>query len=458
MRLFALSLTLFANLFAITNPLIDADNRLSSEIFYLSGQRGYNTLISPYAIGSNLQLLLMGANGKTANQIRSVININIPQGNIPAHFHSLQNKLKSSLHMANGMWVNTQTPLTARLQQNLTKYFGTKAMGAPFRQPIGASVIMNKWISDQTKKKLQEIVPSLNAIDKNSIILTSGLIVQGNWEHPFDTKYSKDGMFYQTLSDGKSVKTRFMQTEYHFPYYEDDDVQVVALPLEKHLGENHLAFVVFFLKHESSKDPFNFLFDQNPKYYERIESMKKTLVRVTLPLFSYHINTDLTSTLMAIGLNLPFETDADFSNLSKREKLRLGHVFHGAEMEINENGVNAIPPSEETLRNKVFHPDKRAVEMKMDRPFFYLLADTDNGLILSMGTYTSPKLEQAPLPKIVPAKPKQPTKGAPPSEPKGKIEQPASPIQPQAPTQPKSGEIPYGPPPADTPEESSSGN
>ncbi|MCH9613494.1 MAG: hypothetical protein SP1CHLAM54_04970 [Chlamydiia bacterium] len=457
MRQFALSLVLFAKLFS-ANPLIDADNRLSSEIFYLTGQQGYNTLLSPYAIGSNLQLLLMGANGKTANQIRSVLNINAPQGNVPSYFQSLHKRLKSSVHMANGLWVNTQTPLSARLQQKLQKSFGVKAMGAPFKQPTGATAIMNKWVSDQTNKKLKGIVPSLNTLNKKSIILTSALSVKGDWAHPFETKYSKDGMFHQTLSDGKSVKARYMQTEYHFPYYEDDDVQVVALPLDKHFGENHLGFVVFFLKNEASEDPFNFLFDKDPKYYDRIEKMKKTLVRVTLPVFSYHINTDLTSILLAIGMNLPYESTADFSNLSKREKLRLGHVFHGSEMGINENGINAPPPSEETLRPKVFHSNRRAINMKMDRPFFYLLADIDNGLILSMGTYTSPTLEQAPLPKIIPPKPKK-HGGSGHSEPRGKIEQPSAPTQPGAPTQPDAADEAYGPPPStETQQEPSTNN
>lgn len=425
-----------SQLLAFNNSLVESDNRLSSELFYLTGQTGFNTLISPYAIAANLQLLLMAANGPTANDIRSTLNIQIPQGNVPSSFESLHKRLKSTIHLANGMWVNTGSELSARFQSRLENYFGVKVMGAPYKQASATTTLMNQWISKETNKQLLSVVPAGNLIDQNTIVLTSGLSAKGSWEHPFETKYSRNAVFYPTLNDDAEETTRFMQLEHIFPYDETPDYQVVALPLDKRFRENHLAFVVFMLKDNlKSEDPFNFLFSKNPSYYSVIKNLKNKLVRVTLPLFSYHINTELTSTLLSMGMELPFSSKANFSNLSQRTKLHLGHVYHGAEMSINENGINVSSPSESRGHHRERSPDKNALSFNANRPFFYMLADLDSGLIISMGTFASTKLTQAQMPKYTPQKlPKVPKGGTSPEgaqgQPRGKEMQPTAPSQP----------------------------
>lgn len=111
-------------------------------------------------------------------------------------------------------------------------------------------------------------------------------------------------------------------------------------------------------------------------------------VAVTLPRF--RIATDalaLKQPLQTLGLTNAFEPVADFSGMTRDERLFISNAFHKVFVEVNEEGTEAAAATAVvmTRESAVQGPEFRA-----DHPFLFLLRDAATGHVLFMGRVVNP--------------------------------------------------------------------
>jgi serpin B len=85
----------------------------------------------------------------------------------------------------------------------------------------------------------------------------------------------------------------------------------------------------------------------------------------------------------------PFDCEkADFSGIAKGP-LCISEVFHKAFVKVDEKGTEAAAASA-VVMGPGGPPPAKAVELKADRPFLFVLRDRKSGLVLFMGRVADP--------------------------------------------------------------------
>ncbi len=162
-----------------------------------------------------------------------------------------------------------------------------------------------------------------------------------------------------------------------FNYYEDQDLQILELPY----GNGKVSMYIF-------------LSSDIKKFYEKLtvenlntwlSKMSKANVVVSLPKFKLEYEKELKEILKDMGLGIAFSDEVNFSNMisSRSVGLSIDKVLHKTFLEVNEEGTEAAAATEVLI---IGIPHKFIV----DKPFFFIIKDKQNGTILFMGSIVEP--------------------------------------------------------------------
>ena len=91
------------------------------------------------------------------------------------------------------------------------------------RDPEKSRLTINHWVSEQTAKKIQELLPEGSIDSSVFLVLTNAIYFKANWFYQFDEKKTSNGQF--NLLNGSQLMAPMMhQTEY-FDYTEVMDTR-----------------------------------------------------------------------------------------------------------------------------------------------------------------------------------------------------------------------------------------
>ena len=100
----------------------------------------------------------------------------------------------------------------------------------------------------------------------------------------------------------------------------------------------------------------------------------------------------LSSVLIKLGLTTAFGSGADFTGMADAsEQLEISEVFHKGFIEVNEKGTEAAAATAVSMRAGSAPPSGEPVPFVVDRPFFFMIRDTETKAILFMGRVTDPR-------------------------------------------------------------------
>ena len=109
-----------------------------------------------------------------------------------------------------------------------------------------------------------------------------------------------------------------------------------------------------------------------------------------LPRYAYTANLTLSETLAQMGMPLAFSASgADFTGMAEMlPPLYLAHVLHKAYVAVDELGTEAAAATE--VEVTVGSEEVMLETMRVDRPFLFLIRDTEQGTILFLGRVVNP--------------------------------------------------------------------
>jgi serpin B len=168
-----------------------------------------------------------------------------------------------------------------------------------------------------------------------------------------------------------------------FDYGEDTDVQVVRLPYQ-----GDVAMVVLL------PAAGNLAAFEEALAAERLDrilaSMEPRPVALTLPRWSYTSDGfRLKPSLEELGMRDAFAPGrADFSGIDGTRGLIVDDVYHKAMVVVDEEGTEAAAATGSSMM--VTSAPAPAVEMRVDRPFIFLIQDTSTGALLFAGRIVDP--------------------------------------------------------------------
>jgi serpin B len=114
-------------------------------------------------------------------------------------------------------------------------------------------------------------------------------------------------------------------------------------------------------------------------------------VALSMPKFEFRTQAGLADALKAMGMATAFDSDAaDFSGMTKQEKLFISDVIHEAYIAVDEKGTEAAAATAVIMRTAAAPMPTEMIELRIDRPFLFALRDRDTGAVLFLGRVTDP--------------------------------------------------------------------
>ncbi|MBR5703431.1 MAG: serpin family protein [Bacteroidales bacterium] len=368
--------------------LVQAGNDFAFNLYrQVLKQQESSFMVSPLSIEYALSMLCNGAVGTTQAEILTLLGYEAGQMEAVNSFckyltdalYKVDNTVK--INIANALIANTAM---ARLKEGyistLVTYYDALAKGFNFSTENAAALsYINNWAKEQTNgmipKLLDDLSPSTYAMLMNAIYF------KGIWSEAvkFDAKNTKAEKF--TREDKTETSVDYMNKQAEMGYAVADGHRMVGLPYG-----NGAYQMVILLPDEGNKLS-NVAASVTGGTF-RLLKLTNTTVKLKLPKFETENTIQLNEILRALGMQLAFTDDANFSAMAE-DPLLVSRVFQKAKIKVDEKGSEAAAVTVIDMKETSVGPGSEPVipEFYATRPFMYLIREISTGAILFMGKY-----------------------------------------------------------------------
>src|SRR3989344_1968413 len=366
----------------------NANNKFAFDLYsQLDKSENGNLFYSPYSISAALAMTYEGAEGKTAEEMKSVFHFpesNILRPNFAAIYKDINKGAKDyELKTGNALWVQQDFPFLVDYKNRVEKYFGGKAASLDFVSESEKSrQTINSFIGEQTNNKIKDLIPAgfLNAMTR--LVLTNAIYFKGTWQWEFDTSDTRDSNFKITPTNIVKTPTMNMDPDKaSFNYADTGDLQILELPYK---GDEISMLVL--LPNENLDAIENTLTAEKLNEYK--SKMKETkLDSISLPKFEFDTKYFMRDVLSALGMPTAFSESADFSGMTGKRDLFISFVIHQAHVKVDEKGTEAAAA---TAVGSQTTSDRPRTDFRANHPFIFLIQEKGTGNILFFGRMVDP--------------------------------------------------------------------
>jgi len=324
------------------------------------------------------------------------------------------------IKIGNAIWADKKLTLNPEFTRNLKESYGAGgAFSVDFKkQPEAQRAVINQWVSEQTEKKITELLAAGTVTSDTSLVLVNAIYFQGTWSKPFQKSDTQQRAFRQPngsesmvsmMSNSSMDEGRYGAFNADGTPFETPDFTTEGQPAS--YGYPSDGFQMIDLPYNGDRIHMSILLPREDKglddlvrslTYEKLQAcdqaMKARRFQVKLPKFKLESNYDLNASMGQLGMKLAFDSQgrADFSGMTKANAnvpVYISAIIHKAVVEVNEEGTEAAaatavmmaPTSAAVVRKIPFVPSVVA-----DHPFLFLIRSRANGMILFMGQYAKP--------------------------------------------------------------------
>lgn len=365
------------------------------ELFKNGFDKEQNSLISPLSVLLALAMTANGAYGETLSQMEQMFGMPINDLNayLYSYLHSLVSNAGSKVSIANSIWyrafeeefnfVGDLKPLFTPDQRFLEKnaaIYGADIFSAVFD---GATLdALNDWVKEHTDGMIEKI---LDQIDPEAVMyLVNTLLFDAEWSEKYNQYQVIEGEF-TALSGEKQTVSMMHSSE---GTWIGDETCSGFLKFYK---SGPYAFAALLPNEGTDIDSFVESLT-GEKVLSMLENPWEGEVLAAMPKFSFDYSVELPEALQNMGMTDAFSVErADFSNLGETAEgynLYIGNVLHKAYIEVTEAGTRAGAATVVELNCGAAEPSETR-QVVLDRPFVFMILDTNTNLPLFIGTLTS---------------------------------------------------------------------
>lgn len=355
-----------------------------------------NVVYSPASVAYALTMARNGASGQTALEMDKVLAItSLEERNDVLNAIDTVLELRSgtrqrgfnstdevSLSLANALWGQAGTTFLPAFLDTLSASYGAPMHVVDYKTNAeGARQAINAWVSERTKTRIPDLIGpgALNALTR--LVLTNAIYLKASWDIQFSEGATADGPF--TTLDGKTVTAKLMNQSENLAYAQGDGWQAVELP---YVGRELAMTLIVpdagrFSQVEASVD-----------FGAVTAALKPRQVGLTMPRWTFRTQAQLSGVLRAMGMPAAFdEGGADFSLMTREERLVIDEVIHEAFIAVDETGTEAAAATAIVMR--VASAPPTPTPLKIDRPFLFAIRDLPTQTLLFLGRVADPTAE-----------------------------------------------------------------
>jgi len=346
-----------------------------------ASNQGKNIFFSPSSVSLALAALSVGARGQTHQQIFSGMGFNsslLSQQDVNQAFHGLLSKASSDSSSGTAVFVDNKFKPQAAFLEALRQSYMADGFNLDFaNNPTESAAAINKYVGDKTNGKINQLVEDLDPA--TLMYLVTFIYYKGKWQTPFDPKDTRADVFH--VDEQNQVPVQMMNMEDQFDVYIDQQVHTTVLRLPFNSSSSMLLMLpdagTGLAELEEHICPMHLA--------KWLNWMKPRKYNLFIPKFSIKTKMNLNDVLRQMGITDVFGPAADLSGIA--ESIAVSEVVHQASLDVDESGATAAAATGVGFIPLSF---QHVPELKFNRPFMVLIADSDN--ILFMGKILNPNL------------------------------------------------------------------
>jgi serpin B len=373
------------------NPVVNGNNAFACDLYaHVAGEKG-NLFFSPYSISTALAMTYAGARGQTATEMAQTLHFSLNQQDLHPAFARLLKEMDGQgkgrpfeMYVANALWGQKGYGFRNEFLELLKANYGAGLREVDFVQARDAArQTINRWVEEQTKNKIKELIQPGIFNDLTRLVLTNAIYYKAPWQYPFHEALTKVDEF-QVTADQK-VKVPMMHQAAGLKYLDGGNFQLLDMPYK---GANQSMVVLLPKKIDGLTNLEKSLTAQNLESW--LAKSRQQQVDVAFPKFKFTRDFELNKKLAAMGMPLAFTYAADFSGMDGRKDLLISNVIHKAFVDVHEKGTEAAAATAVVLELKAAPPAPKQV-FKADHPFVFVIRDNRTASILFLGRVTNPQ-------------------------------------------------------------------
>lgn len=336
-----------------------------------------NVFISPLSMSIALGMVRNGADGATLQEIEQALRLGgMSNDEINEYYKIMREGLlsvdpKTKLNIANSIWYRTGFPVKSDFLTINKNYFNAEVRALDFTAP-GAVDIINSWCANATNDLIKKPLDRISA--DAMLYLINAIYFKGIWVKQFDSKKTYKTDFL--AENGLRTQVDMMMQKDTFLYAEDEKAQYLDMPY------GNKAFSMTVLLPKDGVTTGQLLEDLTAdKFSGLYQSMQRQEVNVYFPKFKMENKYEMKDPMRALGMQLAFADEADFSPISDI-RLLISRIIHSTYVEVDEVGTEAAAVTIVEFETTSMPSTPFFVANK---PFIFLIREKSTGVILFAG-------------------------------------------------------------------------
>ena len=329
-----------------------------------------NVMLSPVSLTMALGMAAEGAEGETLAAILRALGAEDAS--------ALSSVVPEEIKSANAAFVAQGLELKEAYVDRLNEAYGAEWF------ELDAEVVekVNAWVAEHTDGLIDRLLS--DAPDpQTGLILINAIAMDAKWEKPFEAYNTIEDSFHAPEGD---VTVEMMYQQDFFDYVERDGLQIIRLPY----ADGALSMWIA-LPGEGVSIGLDGLLDalaeQGMDYLT--DGAEEREVDLFLPKLDLTTENSLSDALKALGVEAPFGSDADFSGISE-VPLRIDEILQKVRVQLDEEGTKAAAATAAMVACMAMLPEEEPVEVRVDRPFAFVIADGETDSVCFAGVVENP--------------------------------------------------------------------
>lgn len=345
---------------------------------------GGNTIVSPLSLNIALGLAAQGASGETAKELYAYLGSERYTDWVDTYMTFAEGlytdgsndaKYSFSYKLANSVWVNQNETLDPNYQKLVQEKFRAQAQNVDFAGHADETAKkINAWCDEHTEGLIKKMVePDMLSADLMAILMNSVY-----FESPWKKSWRVEEHAFQNLKGESTTQEMLFDTV--SAYYENAHATAFAKDYY-----NGFQFIGILPKSEgdfclSDLDLKSLLASAN---YDMD-------VKAIMPRLAFETSTkskNINAILQAQGVHLAFDPEnAEFHDMVVDQPLYIDDILQKCRIELDEEGTRAAAVTAIMMRKQTAIAEKKEVkEVYLDRPFAFLIYDSQNDQIVFAG-------------------------------------------------------------------------
>lgn len=361
----------------------------SIRLLRASMEEGKNTLISPISVLAALSMTANGAEGETLTQMETVLGQK--RDSLNAWYWYDTDRSGDALHLANAVFIRDDGEVTVKEEflQAIEKWYESGIYMTSFNESTLREI--NHFVEDNTNGMVKNILDKIP--DDAVMYLVNALVFEARWKMPYNEYQVSEQVF--TTEDGREQPVELMYAEEYDAYVEGD---LFTGFLKDYEGGRYTFVTLLPKEGVSVQEVADSLSEAD--LADKINSRWGGTVLTAMPKFQTEFQVEMGDVLQFMGMTDAFDPyKADFSGLATYNggNIFIDRVIHKTFIAVGEQGTRAGAATVIQAATESAMPEE-IKEVILNRPFLYMIWDTQTNTPLFMGTFMDAKAEGTSVP------------------------------------------------------------